>query len=100
MRYINLTKEQEERIRDLYKNNLKKHIIERAQALLLSNKGFSRKDISRILEKRLDTISDWYNRIEQDPNWNLEDNPRSGRKPKLDEAKQKSLFFCEGKGMS
>ncbi len=100
MRFVKLTKNQEVRIRDLYRNSQKNNVRERAQALLLSNEGYKRKEIATVLKKRKDTITDWFNKIESDPNWNLEDEQRSGRKPKLDKSKKESLFFCSRKSMS
>ena len=100
MRYIKLTEEQELKIRDLYENSSKNNVRERAQALLLSHEGYARKDIASILKKRNDTIPDWYNRIEAEPNWNLEDKKGRGRKPILDKEKKKSIFFRKESSLS
>lgn len=55
---------------------------ERAQAVLLSDKGFTLTDLSCIFDRERDTVSSWLTRWEERAYDGLSDEPRVGRPPK------------------
>lgn len=61
-------------------------VRQRAHALLLSDRGYSRQQLSDIFDVQADTITRWIGRWNQDGIKGLFDGDRSGRPPILDEA--------------
>jgi transposase len=86
---LTLTPEETQRLELLYRNSPRHRVRLRAQGLLLLSKGYKRKEVATLLEKRLDTISDWYNKFIFDRKWNLEDQAGRGRKPKISKVLKK-----------
>ena len=61
----------------------------RAQALLLSHKGYKLKAIADICQVDRDTVSQWFTRWEQSKVSGLSDGARSGRPSSLSEQEKK-----------
>ena len=78
-RYIKLTSSEQKLLAALKKEGMTERIQNRSQALLLSSKGFSVKELSTIFEVRRETILAWYNRWERDGLAGLSDASKSGR---------------------
>ena len=87
---LELTEEERVRLETFYRESSHLKVRERAQGLLLLSQGYSRSEISALLEKRLDTISGWYHRYQSERTWDLTDAARSGRPSKWDTALKKS----------
>ncbi len=64
---------------------------QRAQAVLLSSRGYSLDQLSDILSADRDTISRWLDSWQQQGRSALTDAPRSGRPPKMDAAVEEAL---------
>jgi transposase len=90
-RYVKLTSSEEKLLKALKKEGLTERIRDRSQALLLSSKGFSVKDLSTIFEVRRETILDWYNRWERDGIAGLSDALKSGRPRIFNETEEKKF---------
>jgi transposase len=86
---LNLTEEEQFRLEAIHKTHPTHRVRTRAQSLLLLSKGYSRTEVATLLSKRLDTISDWFKQYNSDRNWNLEDKPGRGRKPKISRSLKK-----------
>lgn len=76
-RYIKLNEEDIAYLQKEKKKSLKERIRTRAHALLLSNKGYEVKELSKIFDVRQATILDWFTKWEK--NRKLSDSKKSGR---------------------
>jgi transposase len=83
-----LSAEQRARLLDIYKNNPLWRTRQRAHAILLSARGYSLDQLAALFEVDRDRVSQWLDWWEQYQFEGLDDDPRSGRPPKLDEKEQ------------
>lgn len=87
---LELTQSEVSRLTSLYENSPKNRVRQRAQGLLLLGRGYSRNQVSTLLKKKADTISEWYRRFSENRDWDLVDLPGRGRKPSLTQADKKN----------
>lgn len=80
-----LTKEQEEKLKELMRIDLSSRTRIRAHSILLSNREYSIDEIAKIYEVDRDTVSIWITDWEESKFDGLEDKPKSGRPPILNE---------------
>ena len=80
-----LTKEQEEKLKELMRIDPSSRIRMRAHSILLSNRGYSIDETAKIYEIDRDTVSIWITSWEESKFDGLGDKPKSGRPPILDE---------------
>lgn len=85
-----LSEKEKEDLKKLMKESETGRVRERAHSLLLSNRGYSIDEIADIYEVDRDTVSNWINQWEESGWEGLEDKPRSGRPPTLNE-KERAL---------
>jgi len=78
-RSVELSKEEEQKLKHIKKHSASERERDRAHALLLSSKGHSIELLSRIFEVRRATVSEWFNRWEEFKLDGLADAPKSGR---------------------
>lgn len=87
---LELTEKEVFRLTTLYETSPKNRVRQRAQGLLLLGRGYHRKEVSKLLNKKADTISTLYWRYCENRNWDLIDDPGRGRKPSLNTALKKN----------
>jgi transposase len=88
---ITLNADQQKQLEDLVHDSPTPRIRQRSQALLFSHKGYKRAQIAQLFAVKVDTITAWFRRWQQDQSVNqLADAPRSGRKPKLHPEQKKT----------
>ncbi len=87
---LELTENEEFRLTSLYEKSPKNRVRQRAYGLLLLGRGYHRKEVSKLLNKKADTISDWYWRYSENRDWDLIDEAGRGRKPSLDKEFKKN----------
>jgi transposase len=77
-------------LQEIYRTDPVFSCRQRAQAILLSHKGYNLNQLQAILDVDRDTLSQWINRFEASGIEGLQDLPRSGRPPiyTLDEIQQ------------
>lgn len=81
---ITLTPDQNNQLQDLVHDSADPRVRQRSQALLFSHKGYKRAQIAQLFSVKVDTVSAWFRRWQQNQSVDqLADAPRSGRKPKL-----------------
>ncbi|MBI1762024.1 MAG: IS630 family transposase [Acidobacteria bacterium] len=83
-----LSAEQRGQLLDIYKTDLRWRPRQRAQAILLSARGYTLDQFAALFEVDRDRVSqwlDWWGEYQFD---GLDDDSRNGRPPKLDEAEQ------------
>jgi transposase len=68
-------------LQEMYKHHPTFRCRQRAQAILLSARGYSLEELVLILEVRRDAISDWINRWNREGLLGLYDRSRTGRPP-------------------
>lgn len=78
-RYIQLTDFEKEQLQGEIRTSSNFRIRRRSQALLWSHQGKDRASIASLLDVRLDTVSDWFNRWLEKKLESLVDLPKSGR---------------------
>lgn len=78
-RYIQLTASEKENLESEVRTSLNFRIRRRSQSLLWSHQGKDRTTIASLLDVRLDTVSDWFNRWLEKKLESLVDLPKSGR---------------------
>ena len=78
-RHIQLSQQEHSDLTFLKRSTSNSRVMERCHALLLSDKGYSIAQLCDIFDVRRDTISNWFNRWEQDKFDGLEDAPKPGR---------------------
>jgi transposase len=66
-------------LQDIYRNHPDFSYRQRAQAILLSHKGYNLKQLQDIFDVDRDTLSQWFNRFELSGMEGLQNLPRSGR---------------------
>ena len=85
MRYVRaLSAEEREELERLHRVGATHRERSRAQAVLLSARGYGREVIADIVCASADTVSTWLERFESGGALGLCDLPKSGRPPKLD----------------
>jgi transposase len=77
MRFIKLTEADRQELDNIYHTHSKSHVRQRAQCLLLSNRGYKIPLLADIFTTRTHTVRTWFNRWEQEGLLGL--NIRSGR---------------------
>jgi transposase len=90
-RYIKLSVNDDLVINNGIKNGEKHHFRERCRAIALSNMGQKVPQIAFLLERRCETIRDWFDKWEQSGIWGLNIKSGRGLKPKLN-AKDENLI--------
>lgn len=91
MRFITLSAEDQARLRSLHKAHHVHKVRMRAQALLMSDKGYKIAQIADCFDLDRDTVSSWFTRWEDEGIQGLSDHPRSGRPPSLDQGTKKKF---------
>jgi len=82
-RYVRkLTDEEDQALRDLYRDTPDADVRSRCQMVLLSSQGHSVAEIAQLTFFDQDTVLYWFDRYEAEGLNGLEDRPRSGRPPK------------------
>ena len=84
-----LMEEQREQLKEVMKSQSPQRSRMRAHAILLSERRYSIDRIADIYQVDRDRVSEWLNWWEEAKFAGLEDDPRSGRPPKLTEKEQK-----------
>lgn len=90
MRFIELSPEEQSRLKQMRKTDSRYRVRDRVHALLLSDQGKSIETLAEIFEVDRDTVSSWFNRWEAERFEGLLDAPHPGRPPKLSSAEKKS----------
>lgn len=90
MRFIELSREEAQRLEAIRKTDSRYRVRDRAHALLLSSQGRKIKEIASILGVDRDTVSEWFNRWTSSRYAGLEDAPHPGRPPKLNASEKKA----------
>lgn len=85
MRYIKLTDSAHIELDNIYRTHDKLHVRQRAQCLLLSNKGFSVPQLANIFSTRTHTVRAWFDRWEKDEYQGLDIRSGRGLKPAIKE---------------
>ena len=93
MRFITLSDSDQQTLRSLHKSHSSHRVRIRAQALLMSHKGFKIAQIADCYEVDRDTVTGWFNRWEHDGIDGLSDLPRSGRPSSLDSGSKKKFWI-------
>jgi transposase len=88
-RYIELTDSEKEKLEVEVRTSPNFRIRRRSQALLWSHQGKDRATIAEMLDVRLDTVSDWFNRWLEKKLESLIDLPKSGRPSILTQVEKK-----------
>jgi transposase len=83
-----LTSEQREQLNEIMKSSAPQRKRMRAHAVLLSDRRYSINQIADIYQVDRDRVSQWLDRWEEFKFDGLDDGPRSGRPPKLNEKEQ------------
>jgi transposase len=82
-RYVRrLTDEEDQALRNLYRDTPDADVRSRCQMVLLSSQGHSVAEIAQLTFFDQDTVLYWFDRYEGEGVNRLEDRPRSGRPPK------------------
>lgn len=89
-RYIQLTDSDKETLAEVVRTSPTFRVRRRSQALLWSHQGKDRATIAELLDVRLDTVSDWFNRWDNNRLESLSDLPKSGRPSILSTEEKKS----------
>lgn len=84
-----LTEAQREQLKEVMKSQAPQRTRMRAHAVLLSERRYSIDQIADIYQVDRDRVSEWLDWWEESQFAGLEDDPRSGRPPKLTEKEQK-----------
>jgi transposase len=83
-----LTVEQRSKLEELYKTDGRWRTRQRAQAILLSAQKYSIDQLAALYECDRDRVSQWLDWWEEYQDEGLDDDPRSGRPPTLNEKEQ------------
>lgn len=86
-----LTDKQRRQLHQVWKEHESHRPRCRAHAILLSARGWTIADLCDAFQVSRPTVCSWLDRWESEGTKGLEDEPRSGAPPKLDEAEQKQL---------
>jgi transposase len=92
MRFVKLTQEQVNQLEQLYRESGNHRERQRAQALLLSNRGYTMEQLAELFVVDRDTISNWFTSWTQQQTKEeigLQDAARSGRPSGLSAAEKK-----------
>jgi transposase len=87
-----LTPEQRNQLNEIMKSSLPQRKRMRAHAVLLSERYYSIDQIADIYQVDRDRVSQWIDWWEEHKLDGLDDGPRSGRPPKLNEEEQRSAI--------
>jgi len=92
-RYVKkITEEEEKELRKIMEKNKSSRVRKRAHSILLSNEGYTRKEIGKIYKVDVDTVSRWLNNWEAKGIEGLADQPKSGRPRILDPEEEKMVL--------
>jgi transposase len=83
MRYIKLEASARQALEKIHRTHAKSHVRQRAQCLLLSNKGYNVPELARFFSTRTHTFRGWFNRWESEGVQGLEIRPGRGLKPSI-----------------
>jgi transposase len=83
MRFIKLKEEDRQELIKIYHNHSKSHVRQRAQCLLLSNRGYKVPMLADIFFTRTHTVRGWFTRWEKEGFNGLEIRPGRGLKPSI-----------------
>src|SRR5262245_3786619 len=87
-----LTREQREELRAIMKSTAPQRTRMRAHAVLLSERWYSLDQIADIYQVDRDRVSQWLEWWEAEQSAGLDDDPRSGRPPKLTDAERQEAL--------
>jgi transposase len=87
-----LTEEQREQLKEVMKSQSPQRTRMRAHVILLSERRYSIDQITDIYQVDRDRVSEWLDWWEESQFEGLDDDPRSGRPPKLTEKEQKQAL--------
>ena len=93
MRFIELEESSRKDLENIYHNHSKSYVRQRAQCLLLSNKGYSVPKLADIFSTRTHTVRDWFTRWENEGIKGLIIRPGRGLKPTITE--NDTDFVCD-----
>ena len=85
-----LAEEERQRLKEIHKTDANWRTRMRAQAILLSDKGFALNQLAAIFEVDRDAVSQWLDCWAEYQFEGLSDDPRSGRPPILATASKKT----------
>ncbi|BDD09218.1 hypothetical protein FUAX_16500 [Fulvitalea axinellae] len=91
MRFLNLSSSTVNRLETLVRKSENYRVRQRAQAILFSARGYQRSQISDLLSVTTETVSSWFDQIEENEDWDLKDLPGRGRKPIIGEDNSKKI---------
>jgi len=83
MRYIELDASSRQALEKVYQTHAKFHVRQRAQSLLLSDRGYSVPMLADMYSTRTHTVRNWFNRWESEGVAGLEIRPGRGLKPSI-----------------
>lgn len=83
-----LSAEQRDKLQQIYKTDTRWRTRQRAQAILLSARGYSIDQLATLFECDRDRVSQWLDWWEAHQYEGLDDDPRSGRPPTLNQTEQ------------
>jgi transposase len=86
MRYIKLEESARQELTKVYRTHAKPHVRQRAQCILLSDRGYSVPLLSDIFLTRKHTVREWFNRWESEGVQGLEIRHGRGLKPSINES--------------
>jgi transposase len=92
MRFVKLSAEQQENLKKLYWESENHRKQQRAQAMLLSSRGYRMEQLDGLLVVDRDTISSWFNHWQnqqEKEEIRLQDAERNGRPLRLSEEEKK-----------
>jgi transposase len=85
-----LTDQERQRLKEIHKTDRSWRTRMRAQAILLSEKGFALNQLANIFEIDRDSVSQWLDWWAEYKFEGVSDDPRSGRPPILDSESKKT----------
>ena len=95
MRYVKkLTEEENKALTKIMETDKSSRVRKRAHSILLSNEGYSRKEIGKIHKADVDTVSKWLDNWEAKGIEGLADQPKSGR-PRLLNPEEEKIVLKE-----
>lgn len=82
-RFVELTPPEQQQLEHHWRHGKSSRVRQRAQALLLSHRSYSVKEIAGVLEVHRDTVVSWFQAWEEHGEAGLSDGERCGAPPKL-----------------
>lgn len=81
--FVELTQTEQQQLEHHWRHGESSRVRQRAQALVLSHRGYSVKEIAEVLEVHRDTVTRWFQAWEDQKEAGLSDKERCGAPPKL-----------------